>query len=250
MKVRSSVTSWVYFGAIIVPTFVCIWPLVWLEILENHEKNAYLSVKISLSRMGSFISSSRLVVLQWIKTWKEVAWNTGNPCHFHTKPLFGKIGFATVVEGFTIQIWFSHYWLNVLKWGPWQGLRDANIGPFLRIVGSAIFFGGIAGYVLPVRYNISDIFCRYYGILSWTRCGISINHNGIATWRWCFLKLNETQNIETKHPPTPTHTHTDTPTHPHSYSDTDKDTSTQTHTVKTTSLKRKEQRDTNTKIQK
>ena len=32
--------------------------------------------------------------------------------------------------------------------------------------GSTIFFGGIARYDVPAGCDISDIFCRYYGILS------------------------------------------------------------------------------------
>ena len=37
---------------------------------------------------------------------------------------------------------------------------------YAGIAGSAIFFDGIAGYALPAGCDISDIFCRYYGILS------------------------------------------------------------------------------------
>ena len=67
--------------------------------------------------MGSFISSSRLVVSQWSKTWREVAWN---PYHFYTKPLFGKIGFATIVEGFRIQYLVFSFWIKCIR--RWWGL--------------------------------------------------------------------------------------------------------------------------------
>ena len=38
--------------------------------------------------MGSFIIPSCIVISQWLKIWREVAWNSGNPYHFHTKTSF------------------------------------------------------------------------------------------------------------------------------------------------------------------
>ena len=50
------------------------------------------------SIVGSWFINSQL-----LKTWREVAWNSWNPYHFYTKPLFGKIDFTTVVDGFRSQ---------------------------------------------------------------------------------------------------------------------------------------------------
>ena len=45
----------------------------------------------AFGRMGFFMISSCLVVSQWLETWRELAWNSRNPYHFHTKHLLGKL---------------------------------------------------------------------------------------------------------------------------------------------------------------
>ena len=72
-----------------------------------------------LSRMGSFMIPSCLVVSQWLKTWREVASNSENPHNFHTKPLFWKIDFATAVKGFRSQYLVFSFWIKCFR--RWYG---------------------------------------------------------------------------------------------------------------------------------
>ena len=61
--------------------------------------------------MGSSMISSCLVVSQWLKTWREIEiLEIPIISIIHTKPLSGKINFATVSEA---NIWFSYFKLNV-----------------------------------------------------------------------------------------------------------------------------------------
>ena len=76
-------------------------------------------VIIQLSRMGSFMASSCLVASKWLKTWGELAWNSGNLYHFHTKTLFGKIDFSAVVKSFRSQYLVFPFWIKCIR--RWYG---------------------------------------------------------------------------------------------------------------------------------
>ena len=71
----------------------------------------YLLSRIN-SRKESLIIGCNFM---WFKTWREVAWNSGNPYHFHTKnPFLGKLVLQKVSEA---NIWLTHFELNVLERG-------------------------------------------------------------------------------------------------------------------------------------
>ena len=73
--------------------------------------------------MGSFVILSCLLLSLLLKTRREVAWNSVNPYHFHTIPLFRKIDIAIVLEGFRSLLLAFPFLDQMYLKGMWSDLQ-------------------------------------------------------------------------------------------------------------------------------